>query len=175
MPEQSIISWFDNYWIHSIIINTVLITVTDFLMCVRSCTRWLFCCQLGRTLDRSSRYTSYTEMKCSRTDSRVQMWRSSILFLPSHKQHLEDGDWVSSRKVGKPSHLDAVCLRKFYWNVAPQNLQDFYQLQSVAYGTSGIGPIFVFFYRLCFVLTTFVLFPSSSEFSAHIYRGGGAY
>jgi len=37
----------------------VLITVTDFLKCVLSCTKWLSCCQLRRTLDKSRRYTSY--------------------------------------------------------------------------------------------------------------------
>ena len=59
-------------------------------------------------------------------------------------------------------------------SAASRNLhQDFYQLQLVAYCTSAVSPVFVLFYRLCFVLNTFVLFPSSSEFSPHIYRGGG--
>jgi len=39
--------------------------------------------------------------------------------------HPEDGDGVSSRIVGKPSHSDAaVCQRKFNWILLPRKLQD---------------------------------------------------
>ena len=64
---------------------------------------------------------------------------SSVLVLPNHHHtlqfgstkppaHPEDGDGVSYRNVGKPSHLDAtVCPRKFHCILSPRKLQDLYQ------------------------------------------------
>lgn len=46
----------------------------------------------------------------------LMVWCNHVLFLPSHQQHPEVGDGVSSRNFGEFSHLVcAVCPRIFYW------------------------------------------------------------
>ena len=67
--------------------------------------------------------TEFNEMLLGRQQLQdVTVYRSFIDWLLPHlgptkpPAHPEDGDGVSSPKVGKPSYLDAaVCLRLFHW------------------------------------------------------------
>jgi len=50
-----------------------------------------------------------------RTKTKRQL---SVLFVPSHQHHPENGDGVSSWNFGEPSHfVVAVCPRTFHWGV----------------------------------------------------------
>jgi len=63
---------------------------------------------------------SQNSVACSEGDSRVTAWNfpstfrdfatspSSVLVLPSHQQHPEDGDGVIRWKVGEFPHLEAA-------------------------------------------------------------------